>query len=166
MPTAYVIAMELFPASVLQHIARGLEEPESRGEVSPQVADTKVASGNVRLPPVFSLRDFFLSSSIRDSSDENGEEEGKSELSDASSFDDDGLKRPNDLYERYLFRIRTQRDGESHRKFLQALKDQADNCDFGECLRHHGTRPGDIRHQQRRSSRADAWPAKPHHGQS
>ncbi|KAL1422241.1 hypothetical protein MTO96_022122 [Rhipicephalus appendiculatus] len=28
-------------------------------------------------------------------------------------FDDDGLKRPNDLYERYLFRIRTQRDGEN-----------------------------------------------------
>ncbi|XP_065292511.2 uncharacterized protein [Dermacentor albipictus] len=132
LPTAYVIAMELVHASLLQHIARGFEEREAYAEVIPEVADTKAASGNVRLQPIPPLCGFFVSSSIRDSPVNNGEEEVKSEMSDASSFDDDGLKRPNDLYERYLFRIRTQRDGESHRKFLQALKDQADNCDFGE----------------------------------
>lgn len=122
--------MELFPVSMLQHITRGFDENEVPVEALPEVADTKSAGDGIRLPPIVPHRDSCASSST--CSGDKGEEDGKGELSDASSLDDDGLKRPNDLYERYLFRIRTQRDGESHCKFLQVLKDQADNCDFGE----------------------------------
>ncbi|KAH6940410.1 hypothetical protein HPB50_027560 [Hyalomma asiaticum] len=80
----------------LQHIARGLEESEVPAEVPaevpPEVAGTKADGGGARLlPPTLPLRELCVSSSIRNSScDDRGEEEGKSELSDASSFDDDG----------------------------------------------------------------------------
>ncbi|KAH9370174.1 hypothetical protein HPB48_013096 [Haemaphysalis longicornis] len=62
----------------------------------------------------------------------NDEESKIDDLSDTSGSDDDGLKPPNDLYERYLLRIRTQREGESLDAFLEALKRQAENCDFGQ----------------------------------